>query len=496
MNKLVQQIIKSKVYEVLSPTPLELANGLSNSLSCNVYMKREDLLQVKSFKLRGAYNKIAQLSESELSKGVLAASAGNHAQGVALSAQRLGVKATIVMPTTTPQIKIDAVKGYGAEVVLVGDSFSDASDYAMKLLSETGMTFIHPFDDELVIAGQGTIGKEIYEQLPEVDYVFVPVGGGGLVAGIATYLKFLNPNIKIIGVEPDENDAMRRSINAGKRVYLDEVGIFADGVAVKLVGENTFKLVQKHVDEMITVSTDQLCTAIKDVYQEIRVILEPAGALSVAGVKEYAKTHDLKGKNIVTINCGANMSFEKLRFVAERTLLGSGKESLYSIQLPEEKGALLTLVKHVMRGNTITEFNYRKSDASKAEIFVGILSTTEEDKTNLEKKLKVNNYQFVDMTHDEIAKEHVRHMIGGKLPSGSKEHIYKAIFPERPKALNDFLESLNNRFNISLFHFRSIGDDTANVLVGLEGEGEINDVNLPKNFTIQKIDSTAVELFL
>ena len=496
MNKLVQQIIKSKVYEVLDSTPLQLAKDLSNVLSCYVYMKREDLLPVKSFKLRGAYNKIAQLSDSELSKGVLAASAGNHAQGVALSAQRLGIKATIVMPTTTPQIKVDAVRAYGAEVVLFGDSFSDASDYAKKLLSETGMAFIHPFDDELVIAGQGTVGKEIYEQLPDVDYVFVPIGGGGLVAGIATYLKTLNPDIKIIGVEPEENDAMRRSINAGKRIFLDEVGIFADGVAVKLVGENTFKLVQENVDEIITVSTDQLCTAIKDIYQEIRVIMEPAGALSVAGVKEYANNHDLRRKNIVTINSGANMSFEKLRFVAERTLLGSGKESLFAIQLPEVKGALLTLVKHVMRGNTITEFNYRKSDTSKAEIFVGILSTTEEDKSRLVRKLNEHGYQFVDMSHDEIAKEHVRHMIGGKLPTGNLEHVYKAVFPERPKALNDFLESLQNKFNISLFHFRSIGDDTANVLVGLEGEGEINDVKLPKNFTIQKIDSTAVELFL
>lgn len=496
MKDIVQQIESSKVYEVVTPTPLDVAKDMSRSLDAQVYFKREDLLPVKSFKLRGAYNKISQLSDEEKARGILAASAGNHAQGVALSAQKLEIKATIVMPTTTPPIKVDAVRGYGADVILAGDSYSDSADYAKFLVADNGMTFVHPFDDELVIAGQGTVGKEIYEQLPDADYVFIPIGGGGLAAGVATFLKSSNPKIKIIGVEPDDSDAMKRSVAAGSRQQLEEVGIFADGVAVKYVGEKTFELVKKNVDEIITVSTDQICTAIKDIYEDIRVILEPAGALSVAGAKEYAKTHSLVGKNIVTINSGANMTFERLQFVAERTLLGSGKESLFAIQLPEKPGAMLTLVKKVMRGHTITEFNYRKSDDAQAEIFVGILSRSEEDKAKLEKKLIELNYHFEDLSQDEVAKEHIRHMIGGKISKTDQEHVYKATFPERPRALNDFLESLENRHNISLFHFRSTGGDIAHILIGLEGNGDVQNIVLPKNFTMQKVDSKAVSLFL
>lgn len=470
MHDPIRSTLLASVYDVAIETPLQYAGKLSAAFANEIYIKREDLQPIHSFKLRGAYNKIHRLSAHEKQRGIIAASAGNHAQGVALSARKLGIHATIVMPTTTPQIKIDAVKQYGADVILSGDNYSEAYQECIHLMRQSGQTLIHPFDDEAVIYGQATVGREILEQLQDTDYIFVPVGGGGLIAGIAQFAKTLKPDVRIIGVEPDDSNAMQRSLAAGKRLTLDHVGVFADGVAVKQVGELTFTACQKYVDDCITVNNDQICAAIKSIFEETRSIVEPAGALSVAGAGQYIGQHGLKTKNIVTIASGANMTFEKLQFVAERTLLGSGKEALFAVALPEAPGALSEFCESVVRNHNITAFAYRLHDRSLAQVLVGISIANQTDKTAFVHKLAAHNYKYQDMSDDDLAKEHVRHMIGGPGVHARNERIYKINFPERPRALADFLAKVGRQWNISLFHYRGQGGDTGTVLIGFEAD--------------------------
>lgn len=465
MNDSVKQTLLARVYDVAVETPLERAPKLSKQVGASVFLKREDLQPVHSFKLRGAYNKMVQLSDDQKAKGVIAASAGNHAQGVALAAQKLGISASIVMPKTTPAIKVEAVRSYGAETVLAGDSYSDAYEHSQKLTEESGRTFIHPFDDPLVIAGQGTIGREILEQLPGATHLFVPVGGGGLIGGIAQYVKQLNPGIKVIGVEPEDANAMQRSLKTGKRVILKHVGIFADGVAVKEVGERTFKLAQQYVDEVITVNTDQICAGIKAVFEETRSIVEPAGALATAGIMHY----DLpKGAKVVSVCSGANITFERLQQVAERTMIGSGKEALFAVVIPERPGSLRTFVTDVVNGHSITEFSYRLNQRAGAHVLVGISVTGDDDKQAFMNKMKKHGYDYTDLSDDDIAKTHTRHMIGGSAVNADDEHIYQIDFPERPGALGDFLAAIGDKWNISAFHYRTEASDNGNVLIGFE----------------------------
>lgn len=498
MNDPVNQTKQAHVYDVAIKTPLEKAGTLSSELGTQVYLKREDLQPVHSFKIRGAYNKIASLTQLEKDRGVICASAGNHAQGVALSAQKLGISAIIVMPRTTPSIKVEAVKSYGADVVLSGDSYSEAYDHSQTLVAESGRTFIHPFDDPLVIAGQGTIGLEILEQLPAVTHIFICVGGGGMLAGIAQYIKTLRPEIKIIGVEPDDSNAMQASLAAGKRIVLDHVGIFADGVAVKQVGELTFDIAQKYVDEMITVTNDQICAAIKSIYLETRAIVEPAGALGVAGLQEYSKDNDLSKATCVAICSGANMTFERLQFVAERTLLGSGKEALFSVTLPEKPGALHTFCSEIIGGHSISEFSYRLHERSDATILIGINLRDTNDKQHLLSKLKQHNYTFRDLSDDDLTKEHIRHMIGGKSVDSRDERIFEINFPERPKALQDFLQKMGDNWNISLFHYRGQGLDTGSVIIGYEAEDiETLRTQLSKTgYDFNHVTSDAISVFM
>jgi len=488
----------TRIYEVAVESPLELAAQLSTTTHNLVYLKREDTQSVHSFKLRGAYNKIVQLSATEQAMGVIAASAGNHAQGVALAAQKLGISSLIVMPRTTPEIKVTAVRGYGAEVLQAGDNYSEAADFCAGLAAETGRIFIHPFDDPLVIAGQGTVGAEILEQLPKVTHIFVPVGGGGLLAGIAQSVKELGPDIKIIGVEPTDSNAMQASLKANKRVILPHVGIFADGVAVKQVGEHTFRLAQKYVDEVITVTTDQTCAAIKAIFEETRSIVEPAGALAAAGLEVYAKTHKLADQHLVAICTGANMTFERLQFIAERTLLGSGREALFAVAIPERPGALQHFCRQVVGSHGITEFNYRLHKRAEAQIFVGISVSSPADKARFTKSMTKHGYQFTDLTDDDLAKEHIRHMIGGPSPVAKNEQLYEINFPERPGALGEFLSAIGNRWNISLFHYRGQGADIARILIAFEAP---NPNNLEKMLTkttydFTKVTSEAAQIFL
>lgn len=470
MNNAVKKTLLARVYDVATESPLEYAAQLSHQHNCHVYLKREDLQPVHSFKLRGAYNKMLQLTEVELAKGVITASAGNHAQGVALAAKKMNVSALIIMPKTTPAIKIDAVQSYGAEVELFGDSYSDAAEYCKKRAQETSRTFIHPFDDTDVIVGQGTIGREIIEQLPNVTHIFVPVGGGGLLAGIAQYVKQLKPEIRIIGVEPNDSNAMQQSLAAGKRIVLPHVGIFADGVAVKRVGLHTFNIAQKYVDEVITVSNDQICAAIKAIFEQTRGIVEPAGALAVAGINEFAKNGTLNHARVVAINSGANISFERLQYIAERTLLGSGKEAIFAISLPEKPGALKQYCDTILNGHGITQFGYRLNKRTGANILLGITVGNSHDKDLFVSKMRTHNYEFVDLYDDDIAKEHVRHMIGGPAPNAKKEHFYHISFPERPGALTEFLNKTSSDWNISLFHYRGQGGDVGSVLIGFEAD--------------------------
>lgn len=464
----LRKILTAQIYDVAKETPLEEATTLSKRLDNRILLKREDLQSVFSFKLRGAYNKMASLSEAEIKKGVVAASAGNHAQGVALAARKLGIKATIFMPETTPGIKVDAVRSYGAITKLVGDSYDDAYQAASAYCKGKGTVFIHPYDDPDVIAGQGTIGFEIlkqHESLP--DMIFVPVGGGGLIAGIAVYVKTLCPNIRIIGVEPEDADAMKRSLEAGRRVRLKEVGIFADGVAVKQVGKETFKLARDFVDEVITVSNDQICAAIKDIFEDTRTITEPAGALAVAGIKKYVAEHNLKGLDLVAIDSGANMNFDRLRHVAERAEIGERREGIIAVTIPERPGSFRAFCS-VLGKRGITEFNYRYSSADKAHVFVGLQVQDPEELVELLGKLHSKGYQAIDMTDNEMAKTHMRHLVGGHAGQADNERVFRFRFPERPGALLGFLSKMGKTWNISLFHYRNHGADFGRVLVGMQ----------------------------
>lgn len=472
-KKMVEQ---AKVYDVAVKTPLERAAGLSKRLNNEVWIKREDLQPVHSFKLRGAYNKIAQLSPAEKEKGVITASAGNHAQGVALAANRLGLKALIVMPKTTPAIKVSSVRALGAEIELVGNAYDDAYEHAIERANATEMTFVHPYDDPAVIAGQGTIGKEIIEQLPEnPDIVFVPVGGGGLIAGISAYLKSINPAIRIIGVEPDDAPSMYEALKAGKRVLLEQVGIFADGVAVKKVGKEPFRIAQNCVDDMILVSTDEICAAIKDIFDDTRSITEPAGALAIAGMKNYVEEQNIKGQVIVAIDSGANINFDRLRHVAERAELGEHREALFAVTIPEEIGSFRKFCELVgLRG--MTEFNYRYAGKKQAHIFVGIqLQNGLDEKNELLKSLQEHHYTVEDMTDNEMAKLHIRYMVGGRGNGVKNERLFRFEFPERPGALLRFLNYMGERWNISLFHYRNHGAAYGRVLAGIQVPKEDNE---------------------
>lgn len=482
-EKYKEMVEQADVYDVAVKTPLEQAKGLSTRLNNEVWIKREDLQPVYSFKLRGAYNKIAQLSGSEKEKGVITASAGNHAQGVALAAKRLGLKALIVMPKTTPDIKVSSVEQLGADIELIGNTYDDAYDHAKKLMVSTGMTYIHPYDDPYVIAGQGTVAKEIIEQMNSQagqnssafpDVIFVPVGGGGLVAGVSAYLKSVAPEIRIIGVEPDDAPSMYSALKEGKRVVLDQVGIFADGVAVKQVGEEPFRVAQKCVDEIILVSTDEICAAIKDIFDDTRSITEPAGALAVAGMKKYTEENNVNDQCFVAIDSGANINFDRLRHVAERADLGEHREALFAVTIAEEIGSFKKFCKLVgQRG--MTEFNYRYADAKIAHIFVGIqLQDGLKEKNSLLKSLLDDNYVVEDMTDNEMAKLHVRYMVGGRGNGVENERLFRFEFPERPGALLRFLNFMGERWNISLFHYRNHGAAYGRVLVGLQTPDESN----------------------
>jgi threonine dehydratase len=464
----LEKILNARVYDVAIETPLEPAPILSARTGNRIFLKREDMQPVFSFKLRGAYNKIAHLTPAQRQRGVICASAGNHAQGVAMSAQKLGIRAVIVMPTTTPQIKIDAVKKRGGEVVLAGDSYDAAYAHALELEKKEKLNFVHPFDDPLVIAGQGTIGMEILRQHPDhIDAVFCCVGGGGLISGVAAYVKRLRPETKVIGVEAADADAMDRSLKAGKRVRLESVGLFADGAAVKYVGQETFRLCREYVDEMVLVDTDAICAAIKDVFEDTRSILEPAGALAVAGAKAWAKKHALHGKTLVAVASGANMNFDRLRFVAERAEVGEQREAVLAVTLPEKPGSYKKFVALIGSRN-ITEFNYRFHDAGEAHVFVGMQVANRNEAGKLVELLKRHGYPALDLTDDEMAKLHIRHLVGGHAPQVTNELIYRFEFPERPGALMNFLNKMSAGWNISLFHYRNHGADTGRVLVGME----------------------------
>ena len=464
----LERILRARVYDVAIESPLELAPALSRRLGNRLLLKREDLQPVFSFKLRGAYNKMVSLPREKLEKGVIAASAGNHAQGVALAAQKLGCRAMIVMPVTTPRIKVDAVGARGAKVVLHGDSYDEAYAHAMKLKRRHGLAFVHPYDDPDVIAGQGTIGMEILRQCEgPIDAVFVPVGGGGLISGIAAYLKHLRPGVKLIGVEPDDADAMTRSLESGKRAKLEHVGLFADGVAVKQVGKETFRLCRKLVDEMVRVDTDEICAAIKDVFEDTRVVLEPAGALAIAGAKAWVERHGARGKSLVAVASGANTNFDRLRFVAERAEVGEHRETVLGVTLPERRGSFRRFCR-ALGGRNITEFNYRMSDPREAHIFVGVTVQDRNEAAGIVRALRRAGFRTLDMSNDEVAKGHMRHMIGGHSALARDELLYRFEFPERPGALMKFLTAMNPTWNISLFNYRNYGADYGSILVGIQ----------------------------
>jgi threonine dehydratase len=469
-HEYLERVLKARVYDVAIESPLESAPRLSRRLGNQVLFKREDLQPVFSFKIRGAYNKIAHLSETAAQRGVICASAGNHAQGVALGAKRRGIRATIVMPETTPQIKVQAVKGFGGEAILHGDDYDQAYEHALTVARERQLTFIHPFDDPDVIAGQGTIGMEILRQRAgeEIDAIFVPVGGGGLIAGIATYVKYLFPKIRIIGVEPDDSDAMARSMEAGKRVVLDRVGIFADGVAVRRVGEEPFRLVRESVDEIITVSTDEICSAMQDIFEDNRTIVEPSGALGVAGIKRYVAREQCKDRTLIAINSGANVNFDRLRHVAERADIGGQREALIAVEIPEQKGSFLRFCETLGRRG-VTEFNYRYNAGAAAQLFVGLaLSEGRKEKESVIKTLRDAGYAVVDMSENEMAKLHVRYMVGGHAHGIENERLFRFEFPERPGALLKFLNAIGTQWNITLFHYRNHGSDYGRVLAGVQ----------------------------
>ena len=466
----IERILKARVYDVALESPLDAAPRLSRRIGNTVLLKREDLQPVFSFKLRGAYNKIAHLSESVARRGVICASAGNHAQGVALAAQRRGIPAVIVMPQTTPSIKVSAVRNLGGEVVLHGDEYDSAYEHAMSIVRDRNLAFVHPFDDPDVIAGQGTIAVEILRQSRgDLDAIFVPVGGGGLIAGIAIYAKYLNPKIRIIGVEPVDAATMHDSLRAKKRVTLERVGIFADGVAVKRVGEETFRLCREHVDEVVLVDTDEICAGIQDVFEDTRSIVEGAGALAVAGLKKYCAINNWQDKRIVAINSGANMNFDQLRYVAERSDLGQSREALLAVEIPEQPGSFLKFCE-LLGSRAVTEFNYRYGRKERAQIFVGFgLSRGREERDEVIASMRAAGYGVTDMTDNEIAKLHVRYMVGGHVNGNvANERLYRFEFPERKGALLQFLQAVGTRWNITLFHYRNHGSDYGRVLAGID----------------------------
>ena len=466
----VERILKAKVYDVAVETSLDAAPRLSRRLNNRVFFKREDLQPVFSFKIRGAHNKIAQLSPSVAARGVICASAGNHAQGVALAARTRGIPALIVMPLTAPDIKISAVADLGAEIVLHGDDYDQAYDHAVHLARDRGLVFVHPFDDPDVIAGQGTIAMEILRQHhgDDIDAIFVPVGGGGLIAGIAAYAKSLYPRIKIIGVEPEDAATMYESLLAGRRVTLDRVGAFADGVAVRRVGEETFRLAREYVDEIVLVTTDQICAAIQDIFEDTRAIAEPAGALAVAGIKRYVAREQCAGRTLIAINCGANMNFDRLRYVAERADIGAQRELLLAVGIPEEPGSFLKFCE-LLGQRSVTEFNYRYADQQSAQVFVGLaLPRGRAERDTLIKSIADAGFTVRDMTDNEMAKLHVRYMVGGPAHGIAHERLYRFEFPERPGALLKFLRAIGSGWNISLFHYRNHGSDYGRVLTGIQ----------------------------
>ena len=473
----LKKILTARVYDVAVESALEPAKNLSQRLKNLVLLKREDQQPVFSFKLRGAYNKMAHLSAAQLKKGVICASAGNHAQGVAMSAQKLGTRAVVVMPITTPQLKIDAVRGWGAEVVLHGDSYSDAHTHAVVLEKKHGLTFVHPFDDPDVIAGQGTIAMEILMQLQSLgsnrlDAVFVAIGGGGLISGVANYIKAVRPEIRVIGVQMNDSDAMMQSVNAKKRITLGDVGLFSDGTAVKLVGLETFRINRQLVDEFITVDTDAVCAAIKDVFVDTRSIVEPAGALAVAAIKKYVAMHKTQGETYAAILCGANMNFDRLRFVAERAEVGEERDALFAVTIPEERGSFrrfCELIGELPGGpRSVTEFNYRINDSAQAHVFVGLTTSAKGESAKIAANFSRHHFKALDLTHDELAKEHIRHMVGGHSLLSRDERLLRFVFPERPGALMKFLSSMQPGWNISLFHYRNQGADYGRILVGLQ----------------------------
>jgi threonine dehydratase len=469
----LKKILTARVYDVAVESALEPAKNLSRRLHNKVLLKREDQQAVFSFKLRGAYNKMAHLPADQLKRGVICASAGNHAQGVAMAAHRMGVRAVIVMPITTPQLKVEAVKALGGEVVLHGDSYSDAYEHAVEVEKQQGLTFVHPFDDPDVIAGQGTIAMEILRQHQgPLDAVFVAIGGGGLVSGVASYIKSVRPEVKVIGVQMTDSDAMMRSVGANKRITLPDVGLFADGTAVKRVGEETFRLARQLVDEFVMVDTDAACAAIKDIFVDTRSIVEPSGAMAVAAIKEYVAQKKTRGETYVAILCGANMNFDRLRFVAERAEVGEEREALFAVTIPEERGSFrrfCELIGTLPGGpRNVTEFNYRISDDKVAHVFVGLTTHGKGESARIAANFTRHGFQALDLTHDELAKEHIRHMVGGHSPLAKDERLLRFVFPERPGALMKFLSNMRPNWNISLFHYRNQGADYGRILVGLQ----------------------------
>jgi threonine dehydratase len=504
-NETLRRILNARVYDVATESALEPAPRLSARLGNRILLKREDQQSIFSFKLRGAYNKMVGMDKAVRARGVIAASAGNHAQGLALAAQRLGGPAVIVMPVTTPSVKIDAVRVRGAEVVLFGDSFSDAYAHALELQAARGLTFVHPFDDPDVIAGQGTVGMEILRQHPIPEFgplhaIFVPIGGGGLIAGVAAYVKAVQPGVKVIGVQTLESNAMAQSLAAGRRVVLTDVGLFSDGTAVRQVGEHTFALCQQFVDEVICVDTDALCAAIKDVYQDTRTLLEPAGALAIAGCKHYVEREGVRGQNLAAIASGANMNFDRMRFVAERAEVGEQREALYAVTLPEERGSFRSFC-GLLGTRSVTEFNYRISDSRTAHIFVGIQVDGRDDARRLAGDFSAAGFATLDLTDDELAKLHLRHLVGGRSALAVDEQVFRFEFPERPGALMRFLTSMSPNWNISLFHYRNQGSDYGRILVGLQAPAQ--DADALKRFVAElgfayqdETQSSAYRLFL
>ena len=465
----LDEILKAQVYDVAVETPLEYASRLSDRVGNKVSFKREDLQSVFSFKLRGAYNKISKLAAADRDRGVICSSAGNHGQGVSLAAKKFQIRAVVVMPVTTPKIKIDAVRELGGEVILHGSTYDDAYDRAVRLANEQGLVFIHPFDDPDVIAGQGTIGMEIHQQhAGPVDAVFVPIGGGGLISGIAEYLKARSPDTRIIGVEPEESASMFAALAAGRPVTLDHVGIFADGVAVRRVGDETFRICQERVDEIVLVSTDEICAAVQDIFEDTRAIVEPAGALAVAGMKRWISDKEIVNQALVAVNCGANVNFDRLRHIAERAALGEQREALLAVEIPEKRGSFLAFCGALGERN-VTEFNYRFGDKKTARIFVGVeLRHGNAERQEIITALEKSGYAVIDLSNDEMAKLHIRHMVGGQAPGIENERLYRFEFPERPGALLAFLTAIGRRWNISLFHYRNHGSDYGRVLTGAQ----------------------------